>query len=72
MTDQPTFYTYRLYHRLLGYSCQVRASSAQRACEKLGWLIDDVWIICLDPVKYPSEWEYIPLQQLPPEKMKGV
>ncbi|MBT9158644.1 MAG: hypothetical protein DDT36_01662 [Firmicutes bacterium] len=63
MTDQPVIHTYRLYHRLLSYSRDVRATSAQEACEKLGWLIGDVWVSCLGPAKHPSE--------LPPERMKG-
>ncbi|MBT9143815.1 MAG: hypothetical protein DDT29_02227 [Dehalococcoidia bacterium] len=54
MTDQP-FYTYRLYHRLLGYSRDVRATSAQGACDKIGWLIGDVWVSCLGSAKHPSE-----------------
>ncbi len=74
MIDQTTFHTYyiyRLYHRLLRVSRNVRATSAQEACDKLGWLIGDVWVRCLGPVDHPTAWKDIPLQQLPPEEMKG-
>ncbi|MBT9132810.1 MAG: hypothetical protein DDT33_01339 [Firmicutes bacterium] len=71
MTDKPVLNAYRLYHRLLGYSRDVQAASAQEACERLGWLIGDVWVSCPGSAKHPPDWEDVPRQQLPPEKMKG-
>jgi len=35
---------YRLYHRVLREFRNVDADAAQAACEKVGWMIGDVWV----------------------------
>lgn len=35
---------YRLFHRVLKEFRNVKAHSAQEACEQVGWLIGDTWV----------------------------
>ena len=41
---------YRLYHRIEKRFKDVKAESAQEACDKVGWLIGDVWVREYTPV----------------------
>ena len=41
---------YRLYHRTLKEFRHEETESAQEACQKVGWLIGDVWVRELTPI----------------------
>lgn len=42
--------TYRLYHRIMKRFADLKAPSAQEACQKAGWYIADTWVRELTPV----------------------
>ncbi|MBT9158643.1 MAG: hypothetical protein DDT36_01661 [Firmicutes bacterium] len=43
MTDRSKNNRFRLFHRRLNDFCVVDAPSAQEACARFGWVIEDVW-----------------------------
>jgi hypothetical protein len=47
---------YRLFHRVKGEFRDVTAESAQEACDKVGWLIGDVWVRVRTQGRYSHGW----------------
>jgi len=50
---------YRLYHRVKREFRDVEAESAQEACDKVGWLIGDVWVRVKTWGQYSHDWTNI-------------
>jgi len=70
--------SYRLYHRTHKIFRDVKALSAQEACDKVAWLIGNTWVRVLTPVVHDpiSEsghrgggWKNI--TPMEPERVKG-
>ena len=47
---------YRLFHRVLKEFRDIKASSAQEACQSVGWLIGDTWVREETRGKYANGW----------------
>lgn len=45
---------YRLFHRVKKIFQDIEAESAQEACQKVDWLIGDVWVRKLPRGKYAN------------------
>jgi len=50
---------YRMYHRTLRKFQDVRANSAQEACETVGWMIGDCWVREETRGKFANGWRNI-------------
>jgi hypothetical protein len=50
---------YRLFHRVTKQFQDVEAESGQEACEKVGWLIGDVWVRVRTAGQYSHGWSNV-------------
>ena len=57
---------YRLWHRVYKEFCDVTADSAQKACDKVGWLIGDTWVREETRGQYANGWRNITKREVKP------
>ena len=50
---------YRLFHRVKREFRDIEAESAQEACEKVGWLIGDVWVRARTQGQFAHGWSNV-------------
>lgn len=62
---------YRLYHRQLKQFQDIYACSAQEACDKVGWLIGDVWVREQSLGAHAPGWRNITPREIKSEEKEG-
>jgi hypothetical protein len=58
---------YRLFHRVKREFRDIEANSAHEACEKVGWLIGDVWVRIQTRGQYSHGWSNVTKREVPHE-----